>query len=66
MEEQQIQEFVHQVVTDEAVRRELCTNAAGVIAPLDFTPRVVEIISHLIPRFAFENAPQSNEKWWHA
>ena len=64
MEEQQIQEFVHHVVADEAVRWELSCDPAGVIKRQGFSPRVAEIISRLVPQLAFEQAVHPKETWW--
>lgn len=66
MEEQQIQEFVHRVASDENVRRELIRNPASVIKRQGFSPRVARIIARLVPQLTFEQPMQSNEKWWHA
>jgi hypothetical protein len=66
MEEQQIQEFVHRVVTDETMRGELARNPVGVMKRQSFSPRVAEIISRLLPQLAFEQPMMPDGKWWHA
>lgn len=66
MEEQQIQDFVHQVAVDDEVRQHLAGDPAGVIMLQEFSPRVAQIISRLVPHLAFEQPVDSNEKWWHA
>lgn len=66
MEEQQIQEFVHRVVTDEAMRRELVFDPLGVIGREEYSPRVVDVLLRLVPCLAFESPLRVGEKWWHA
>ena len=66
MEEQEIQEFVHRVVMDETVRRELACDPAGVVRRSGFSPRVARIIFRLVPYLAFDRPLDSPEKWWHA
>jgi hypothetical protein len=66
MEEQQIQEFIHKALADEAVRAELASDAAGVIRREGFSPRVERILSRLMPYLAFDGPLESDEKWWHA
>lgn len=66
MEEQEIQEFVHRVVTNEAARRELAGDPVGVVTRSGFSPRVAQIIFRLVPYLAFDVFLDSPEKWWHA
>jgi hypothetical protein len=65
MEEQQIQEFVHQAMLDEAMRQELICNPAGVVARESFSPRVTGIVLRLIPHLTFDRPLDSAERWWH-
>ena len=52
MEERQIQEFVHRISNDETLRKELASDPEGVIMREGFSPRVTNIISHLLPHLA--------------
>ncbi len=65
MEEQQIQEFVHRVALDVAVRGELTSDPVGVIQRQDVSPRVSQILSRLVPYLAFDRPIDSKDKWWH-
>jgi len=66
MEEQQIQEFVHRAVMDQAVKRELALDPLKVIGGEEYSPRVMAILLRLVPCLAFEQALAGDEKWWHA
>lgn len=66
MEEQQIQEFVHRAVMDQAIRSEIALDPAGVIGRADLSPRVVDILIRLAPYLAFDRPLDADEKWWHA
>jgi hypothetical protein len=65
MEERQIQEFVHRISSDEALRKELISDPEQVIAREDFSPVVTRILMKLVPSLsleAYEGAPQLG--WW--
>ena len=65
MEEQQIQEFVHRVSTDEALRKELASDPEGVILREGFSPRVTQIVSRLVPHLSLGHSlPFSPNYWW--
>ena len=67
MEEQQIQDFVHRVSNDEALRTELTTNPEDVLVRENFSPRVTAIVRRLIPHLSFSSAfePESDGgPWW--
>lgn len=66
MEEQQIQEFVHRAIANKAVQRELALDPVGVVRREGFSPRVTEIIFHLIPYLAVDQPVELHTKWWHA
>ena len=66
MEEQEIQEFVHLVMTDETAQRELAGDPAGVVMRSAFSPRVAQVLLRLVPSLAFDTFLDSPEKWWHA
>lgn len=66
MEEQQIQEFVHRAVMDQAVKRELALDPLKVIGCEEYSPRVMAILLRLVPCLTFEQALAGDEKWWHA
>lgn len=65
MEEQQIQEFVHQVALNVAIRSELASDPVGVLQRQDVSPRVSQILARLVPYLVFDRPIASNEKWWH-
>lgn len=66
MEEQQIQDFVHRIALDGRVRSEMASNPAGILQLQDFSPRVLQIFSLLMPYFVLDSPVVSTEKWWHA
>jgi hypothetical protein len=64
MEERQIQEFVHRISSDEALRKELISDSEQVIAREDFSPTVAGILRRLVPHLslgAFSAVPAG---WW--
>ena len=65
MEEQQIQDFVHRVSTDEALRKELACDPHGVIMHEGFSPRVAKIVSRLVPHLAMDEPIGPSLSWWH-
>ena len=64
MEEQQIQEFVHRVSNDEALRKELASDPEGVIMCESFSPRVAQIITRLVPQLASNQSLEPSLCWW--
>jgi hypothetical protein len=66
MEEQQIQEFIHQASVDETMRKVLISDPVAVIRRQGFSPRVTYIILHLLPHLSFEQPLNSGITWWHA
>lgn len=67
MEEQQIQDFVHRVSNDEALRTELTTDPEGVLVRESFSPRVAAIVRRLVPHLTFASAFESESEggpWW--
>ncbi len=66
MEEQQIQGFVAQAMTNKDVRSELALDPRGVIGREGYSPRVVDILLRLVPCLLREQPLDSDEKWWHA
>ena len=66
MEEQEIEEFVHRAVMDQALSRELARDAVRVIGCGNYSPRVATILLRLVPCLAFEQPLNAGEKWWHA
>lgn len=65
MEEQQIQDFVHRVSTDEELRKELAKDPDGVIIREGFSPRVAQIVAQLVPHLALEKPLLPSSSWWH-
>jgi hypothetical protein len=66
MEELQIQEFVHRVLTDEELRKELASTPDSVIMREGFSPRVAQIITRLVPQLAMEKPLEPSLFWWHS
>lgn len=64
MEEQQIQDFVHQASSDEQLRKELATNPNGVIERQGFSPRVAQIVLRLVPHLAMDKPLEPSLTWW--
>ena len=64
MEEQQIQDFVHRVSTDEELRKELGRNPDGVIMHEGFSPRVAQIMTRLVPQLAMDESIGLASSWW--
>ena len=64
MEEQQIQDFVHRVSTDEELRKALVRNPDGVIMREGFSPRIAQIVSRLVPHLAMNEPIGPSLSWW--
>ena len=64
MEEQQIQEFVHRVSNDEALRKELASDPEGVILREGFSPRVTQIVSRLVPHLSLGHSLEFSPNYW--
>ena len=64
MEEQQIQDFVHRVSNDEALRKELTSDPEGVIMRESFSPRVAQIMIRLVPQLASNQSLEPSLCWW--
>ena len=64
MEEQQIQDFVHRVSTDEELRKELGRDPDGVIMREGFSPRVAKIVLRLVPHLAMDEPIGPSLSWW--
>ena len=64
MEERMIQEFVHRVATDEELRKELASDADGVIMREGFSPRVARVIARLVPHLTVEQTIGTGYHWW--
>jgi hypothetical protein len=64
MEEQQIQEFVHRVSNDEALRKELASDPGGVILREGFSPRVTQIVSRLVPHLSLGHSLEFSPNYW--
>jgi hypothetical protein len=65
MEELQIQEFVHRVLTNEELRKELASTPDSVIMREGFSPRVAKIITRLVPHLAMEKPLEPSLGYWH-
>jgi hypothetical protein len=64
MEEQQIQEFVHRVSSDEKLRSELASDPEKVVMWEGFSPRVMQIVMRLVPHLAMDRELEPSLKWW--
>ncbi|HZS79258.1 MAG TPA: Nif11-like leader peptide family natural product precursor [Ktedonobacteraceae bacterium] len=65
MEEQQLQEFVHRVSTDEALRKELASNPESVLKREGLSPRLTKVASRLIPILTVSDQPlEPSLCWW--
>lgn len=65
MEERQIQDFVHRISTDEALRREVATDLKSVMMREGFSPRVARVIERLTPHLTMEHsAEKPSFSWW--
>ncbi len=64
MEEQQIQEFVHRVSNEEALRKELASDPEGLIMREGFSPRVAKVVSRLVPHLKLDQSLEPSFRWW--
>jgi hypothetical protein len=64
MEERQIQEFVHRISSDEALRKELISDSEQVIAREDFSPTVAGILRRLVPSLSLVTFEGPQLSWW--
>jgi hypothetical protein len=64
MEEQQIQEFVHRVSNDEALRKELTIDPEGVIVRQGFSSRVAQVVERLVPQLTLNQEIGPSLNWW--
>ncbi len=65
MEEQQIQNFVHRVAQDKALREELEMHPEDVISRENFTPLVAQVILKLVPVMNVANIHNVvSFTWW--
>ncbi len=64
MEEQQIQEFVHRVSTDEELHKELEHDPDSVIMREGFSPRMAQVVKQLVPHLSLEEPLGPSLRWW--
>jgi hypothetical protein len=64
MEEQQIQDFVHRVSHDEALRKELASDPDDVIMREGFSPRVARIIARMVPQLTLDKTLEPSLSFW--
>ena len=65
MEEQQIKEFVHRVSCDEELRKELAQNPDCVLMREGFSPRVMQVVTRLVPHLTFSGSLGfASNGWW--
>jgi hypothetical protein len=65
MEEQQIQDFVHRISTDEELRNELVRDPDSVIMREGFSPRMTRVVKQLVPHLSLEEPLGPSLRWWH-
>jgi hypothetical protein len=65
MEEQQIQEFVHRAMLDQAIWQELVCDPAGVVAREGLSPRVARVLTRLVSHLAVDRPLDTAGRWWH-
>lgn len=65
MEEQQIQDFVHRVSTDEELRKELERDPDSVIMREGFSPKMARVVKQLGPHLSLEEPLGPSLSWWH-
>ena len=64
MEEQQIQNIVHRVSTDEALRQELARDPQAFVQREGLSSSVAHVIMKLVPQLTLTNTPNGTESWW--
>jgi hypothetical protein len=64
MEERQIQEFVHRIFNDEALRKELANDPKGVIKREGYSPRVIQVVMRLVPHLALGHSLEFSPNFW--
>lgn len=64
MEEKQIQEFVHRVTEDTALRQDLLRTPESVVGREGFSPRVARIVMQLVPHLTVDKPTDISLKWW--
>ncbi len=64
MEEQQIQDFVHRVFSDESLRKELAKDPDGVIESANVSPIVERVLRRIVPQLAFGQELPPAFTWW--
>lgn len=67
MEEQQILTFVRRAAQDEALRSEVVRNPESVAAREGFSPRVMQVVTRLLPHLALEKTDDLSSPslcWW--
>lgn len=64
MEEQQIQDFVHRVSNDDALRQELAREPEKVVMREGFSPRVAQVVMKLEPHLSLDKPLSPSLYWW--
>ena len=64
MEEQQIQNIVHRVSTNEALRQELARDPQAFVQREGLSSSVARVIMKLVPKLTLTNTPNGTESWW--
>jgi hypothetical protein len=64
MEEQQLQEFVHRIVENEALRKELARDPERIVSCEGFSPRLAQVVMRLVPHLTMEKPLGASLSWW--
>jgi hypothetical protein len=64
MEEQQIQNLVHRVSSDETLRQELARDPQAFVQREGFSPTMARVIMKLVPQLTLTDTPNDTERWW--
>jgi hypothetical protein len=64
MEEQQLQDFVHRIVENEALRKELVRDPERIVSREGFSPRLAQVVMRLVPHLTMEKPLGASFTWW--
>jgi hypothetical protein len=65
VEEQQLQDIVHRIYTDDRFRQALLTDPQGVIEQEHLAPLVSNVVKKLIPHLSLGETLGPPLWWWH-
>ena len=64
MEEQQIQDLVHRISSDESLRQELAQDPHAFVQREGVSSAVARVIMKLVPQLTLTNTTNDTEYWW--